>query len=319
MIRLSRLRDAWIDRAIERELTVGLSPRRRARLHDRLRRDARARARYDRAVEALRVLEGDVDVAPSELDVVGRWLEGDWGAPRSEAPERRTWPAVLAVLAAALVLLWISPLRDPSALRPWTGDDGWQARGGGLSQGLALEALCGPDDSDPAAFRVRARDCSLADLMGLAYRVPEGPEGRLTVFGVDDQGDAMFYLPTPDDPTTAVALPGRWRALSLAVRLRVNHAPGRLRIYGLVAPSEATVAEVEALARALAPWPPAEPGDPPWTVRLATATVGGSPQLDEARAALERLCPDAGGSPPSPLDPASCRAAELHLTLRPER
>lgn len=324
MIRLSRLRDAWIDRAIERELTVGLTARRRVRLHDRLRRDPRARARYDRAVEALRVLEGDVDVAPSELDVVGRWLADDWGAPRSEAPERRAWPAVLAVIAAALVLLWISPLRDPSALRPWSDDDGWQARGGPPSQGLALEALCGPDEADPAALRVRARDCGLTDLMGLAYRVPEGTEGRLTVFGVDDQGDAMFYLPTPDDPTTATVQAGRWRALSLAVRLRVNHAPGRLRIYGLVAPSEATVAEVEALARALASWAPAEPGDPPWTVRLATASAGGSQAPDDdalagARAALERLCPDAFGSPPPPAEAASCSAAELNLTLRPER
>lgn len=298
------IRDALLDRAIDRELLVGLPPRRRAALHERLRRDPRARARYDRAVEALRVLEGDVDVAGSELDVVGRWLADELGAtPPHHAPERRAWPAVLAVLAAALVVLWISPLRDPGSLAPWTDHDAWQARGGALPEGLALEALCGPDEADPAARRVRARECGLADLMGLAYRVPAGTEGRLTVFGVDAEGDAMFYVPTPIDavgPSVGEA-PDRWRALGLAVRLRVNHAEGRLRIYGLVAPSVATTVEVEALAHALAPLPPAEPGDAPWTARVAASSD------QAAAAALARLCPD----------PARCSAAELHLTLRP--
>jgi hypothetical protein len=301
------LGDASLDRAIERELTVGLSPRRRAVLHERLRHDPRARARYDRAVEALRVLEGDVDVAPSELDVVDRWLADDWGIPRPATDERRAWPAMLAMLAAALVLLWISPLRDHQALRPWT-DDGWQARGDGRPEGLALEALCGPDQADPEPAAVRVRDCSLADLLGLAYRVPEGTEGRLTVFGVDAKGDPMFYLPTPDQPWAPAVEPGGWRALRTAVRLRVNHAPGPLRIYGLVAPTAATASEVEALARALAPLPPAEPGDPPWNARVA-------PSL------LARLCQDdfLRGFPSPVPDANDCRAAELHLTLRPER
>lgn len=306
-MRWRSLRDALLDRAIERELLVGLSPRRRAALHERLRRDPRARARYDRAVEALRVLEGDVDVAGSELDMVGRWLADDLGAERPAAADRpaavdrRSWPAVLAVLAAALVVLWISPLRDPASLAPWTDADAFQARGGGLRDGLALEALCGPDDADPTARRVRARDCSLSDLMGLAYRVPAGTDGRLTVFGVDAEGDAMFYLPTPVDASGATVEPERWRALGVAVRLRVNHSAGPLRIYGLVAPSVATVLEVEALAHALAPLPAAAPGDAPWTARLASASD------PAAAAALARLCPD----------PARCSAAELQLTLRP--
>jgi hypothetical protein len=302
MIRLPRsLGDAHLDRAIERELTHGLSPRRRARLHERLRRDPRARARYDRAVEALRVLEGDVDVAPSELDVVGRWLADAWGDPRPATAPRRAWPAVLAVLAAALVLLWISPLRDPAALRPWSSlEDGWQARGLGRADGLALEALCGPPEADDGARVLRVRDCGLADLMGLAYRAPADTIGRLTLLGIDAQGDVMFYLPTPVDPAGASVEPGRWRALPVAVRLAVNHAAGPLRIYGLVAPTVATVDEVRALARALAPLRAAEPGDPPWTARVAADGA--------AIAALARLCPA----------PSSCHAAELHLHLAPE-
>lgn len=309
MTRIPRsLRDALLDRAIERELTRGLPPRRRARLHERLRRDPAARARYDRAAEALRVLEGDVDVAPSEVDVVGRWLADDWGTPPPATDRRRAWTVALAVLGAALVMLWISPLRDPAALRPWSADDGWQARGGGQGDGLALEVLCGPDEADAAARRVRARDCSLTDLMGLAYRVPAGASGQLTVFGVDAQGDPMFYLPTPVEPAGASVEPGHWRALPLAVRLRVNHAPGPLRIYGLLAPTIATVEEVEALAAQLAPLPAAAPGDAPWITRVAPER-------------LARLCPDLGdpaSASPAAATPARCRAAELHLTLRPE-
>jgi hypothetical protein len=295
------LRDARLERWIERELTEGLSPRRRARLDEQLRRDPHARARYDRAVEALRVLEGDLDVAPTELDVVGRWLfDGPDARTPAAAREavRRWWPLVTAVLAAALVLLWVGPLADPAALRPWTSDDGWQARGLGDPEGLALEALCGPDEADDAARRMRVRDCGLGDLMGLAYRVPAGAGGQLTVFGVDAQGDAMFYLPTPVAAEGATVDPGHWRALPLAVRLSVNHAPGSLRIYGLVAPTVATVEEVRALAEALAPMPPAEPGDAPWTTRVTEGA---------AKDALSRLCPA----------PFRCDAAELRLTLAP--
>lgn len=297
-----RLGDARLERWIERELTHGLSPRRRARLHEQLRRDPRARARYDRAVEALRVLEGELDVAPSELDVVGRWLADDWSAPPPSAVGegvRRWWPVVTAVLAAALVLLWVGPLADLQTLRPWAGDDGWQARGLGHADGLALEALCGPDEADDAARRMRVRDCSLGDLLGLAYRVPAEARGELTVFGVDAQGDAMFYLPTPVAAAGATVDPGRWRALPLAVRLAVNHAPGSLRIYGLVAPTVATVDEVRALAAALAPMSAAEPGDAPWTTRVAADAA--------AQQALSRLCPS----------PSRCDAAELQLTLAP--
>lgn len=293
------LREARLDRWIERELTEGLSSRRRAQLHEQLRRDPAARARYDRAVEALRVLEGDVDVAPSELDLVGRWLVADWGVEvPTAAPEgaRRWWPALVAGLAAALLLLWVGPLGERGAMQPWSLDDGWQARGPGHTDGLGLEVLCGPDEPDGAARAVRARDCGLSDLMGLAYRVPPDREGQITVFGVDAEGDPMFYLPTPLDAAGAPVDPGHWRALGLAVRLSVNHAAGPLRIYGVVAPTVATVDEVRAFVEQLAPMPTAEPGDPPWTLRV------------EPTAGLLRLCPE----------PSSCDAAELRLTLRPK-
>lgn len=308
------LDERWLDHRIERELTVGLSPRRRARLHQRLRADPRARARYDRAACALRVFEGDTDLAPFELDLVGRWLADDQaaqGATRSAegragpeesragpaedgaGPSRRMWPAVLGALVAALLVLWVSPLSDPGALRPWTEqwDDGWQARGG-ARDGLALEVLCGPADTPDPALRVR--DCRHRDVMGIAYRVPAPVRGTLSIFGVGAHGDPMFYLPTPVDPAGRTVDPGHWRALRLAIRLSVNHAPGSLRIYGLVGPEVATPDQVRTWVRQLAPQSPAAPGDPPWTDRID-------------RASLSPVCPD----------PATCHAAELHLRLLP--
>jgi len=288
--------DARLDRWIERELTEGLSPRARARLHERLRRDPSARARYDRSVAALRVLEGDRDLAEAELDVVERWLSHDWGeAPETAPAVARWWPALAAALAAALVLLWLGPL-DPGAMQRWSPglDDGWQARGPGSTGGLALEALCGPDPGPGGSPSLRARDCRLSDLMGFAYRVPEPAAGTLTLFGVDAEGDPMFYLPTPVDPSGASVSAGRWQPLPLGVRLAVNHAPGALRVYGLVAPTVATDDEVRRFVEHLQSQPPAAPGDAPWIERVGAD-------------ALDRLCPAS----------ASCHAAELNLTLRP--
>ena len=289
--RWARLR---LDRWIERELTEGLSARQRARLHEQLRRDPRARARYDRAVAAVRVLEGDGELAPTELDLVGRWLAADDDREAAE-PARRWWPAVLGALAAAVLLLWVSPLRDPDAFVPLSEHDGWAPRGGALDdqgRGLALEVLCGPADTpDP---QLRVRECRHRDLLGFAYRASPGVAGELSLFGVDADGDPMFYLPTPVDAAGVTVDPGHWRALRLAIRLWVNHAPGSLRIYGVVAPVVATPDEVRTWAQQLSSQSPARPGEQPWIERVDPAT-------------RSRLCPAA----------ADCRAAELSLTLDP--
>lgn len=289
------LSPARLDRWIERELLGGLPPRKRARLHEQLRQDPAARARYDRAVCALRVLEGDDELAPTELDVVGRWLADDWGEPASSedaAGARRFWPAVVAALAAAMVLLWVGPARQLDD-RWWEGRaDGWQARGAASTGALAMEALCVADQPDLRGEPARARDCSRRDLMGFAYRAEQGIAGRITLFGIDADGDPMYYAPTPVDPEVPAIEAGRWRALPLAVRLAVNHAAGRLRIYALVSPSPARADEVEDWAAQLASQPAAGPGDEPWIERV-------DPE------GLARVCPTL----------ADCQAAELALTI----
>ncbi|MCH9684441.1 MAG: hypothetical protein K0V04_23605 [Deltaproteobacteria bacterium] len=289
------LRGARLDRFIERELTQGLAPRQRARLHDQLRRDADARARYDRAVAALRVFEGDAEFAPTELDLVGRWLVDDWGEqPEPEAERARWWvPALAAAAVAAAMVLWSGSLGTSAGLRPWT-DDGWQARGADDDGRLAIEALCGPDEPDADSIEVRARDCGNRDLLGFAYRTEPGTEGMLTLFGIDADGDPMFYAPTPVDPSGVTVSAGHWRASSLAIRLSVNHAAGPLRIYGVVAPVAATEQEIRTWVGELSAQSEAETGDTAWTQRVPAGS-------------LTRVCPSS----------TDCAAAELRLIVRP--
>ena len=192
----------------------------------------------------------------------------------------------------ALVLLWAGPLQQASA--PWWEgrDDGWQARGAASTGRLALEALCVAEGVDAPSRRARARECTRRDLMGFAYRVETGIDGQLTLFGVDADGDPMFYLPTPVDPSTPAVVAGRWRALKIAVRLSVNHATGPLRVYALVSPTAATADEVRGWAEQLAGQPAAGSGDAPWIERVSTES-------------LARACPTL----------ARCQAAELAFTI----
>jgi hypothetical protein len=293
---IGTLSGARLDRWIEHELTEGLSPRRRVRLHARLRQDPMARARYDRAVAALRVWEGDCEIACAELDLVGRWLTTEADPGRAGESAHRWWPMLAVVLTAAMVMLWAGPTRDRSTLPGGLSsvDDGWQARGAGVSGGLAMEALCDPDGPDGPDAPLVERDCGLDDLLSFAYRVSTDARGQLTLFGIDADGEPMFYLPTPGDPSGVTVNPGQWRPLTLGVRLSVNHTPGELRIYGLVAPLVATPDEVRTWAQQLASQPPAVPGDTPWIQRVDAA-------------GLRRACPAS----------TDCHAAELRLTLRP--
>ncbi|MEM7157541.1 MAG: hypothetical protein AAF799_32175 [Myxococcota bacterium] len=292
------LSDAALDRLIERELTDGLSPRKRARLHARLREDEAARARYDRAVAALRIFEGDSAFAPSEVDIVGRWLADEWGtAPEAETVaerSRRPWAALAGALMAALVLLWVSPIRDGDSLQPWWEgrNDGWQARGQASTGSLGIEVLCATELGSERSLRVR--ECGLADVLGFAYRVEPEVDGHLTLFGVDAEGDPMFYAPTPVDAAAVDIVPGRWHAAPMSVRLSVNHSAGPLRVYALVSPSVPTVEQVREWTMELASQSAANPGDRPWVQRVNQSS-------------LARVCPS----------PSDCHAAELALPLAP--
>lgn len=276
-------------KTIERALLGELDADARRALQVRLRGDIGLRRAWDTAIEAMRVLENDAAVSEAELALVEGWVLDD--VPGQAPASARGWPriSVLFALAAALLaIVLVAPRPIATEQAPL------RARGMSAPGHLTVQALCGPDDAPAEALAGGAEPrCRADDVLGFAYFVqPDAHGRRLTLFGVDADGDPMYYAPTPvDDAAIDVEL-GRWAAVDAGVKLSVNHAEGPLRIYAVLAPRAATVDEVRALAADLASLPAARVGDPPWPQRLGRPTLDG-------------LCPAAG----------DCDAVELRLWI----
>ncbi|MBV1861764.1 MAG: hypothetical protein KUG77_25315 [Nannocystaceae bacterium] len=280
-------------RRIEDAVSGRLRASERAALFEELRDNETARADYDLTFEAIRALER-APVAQAELDVVEAWLVSDLEAQSvaEVAWWRRPWMgAVLAVAAAALLVVAIAPSGEMSE------DDGFQARGATDFRGLAIDALC-PQGAEPMGqhgLRPAAEyGCALAHTLSFAYRVdPAATGGVLSLFGVDEAGEVLYYAPTPSDAAGVDAQPGTWTPLPMVVQLGVNHGAGVVVVYGLVSSQAPTVTQVDTMAASLADASPAAIGDAAWHRRLSD---------DRAIAAL---CPE----------PTSCESAELSFTI----
>jgi hypothetical protein len=241
-------------RDVEQDLLRGLPAERRARLHDHLRACDACRAHHDRLHDGLRVLEGDALVSSSELDQVERWVEASWPRPtglRARIAALRPALQWLVPAIAVAAVTAIVTLRAP--LEPTPGPEhvmGLRAKGGASTAALAIDVLCGPR---PDALRpARPGGCALSETLAFAYRAAApDTRGSLTLFGVDAQGRVRYYAPTPVDPAALSVTSGAWRAAPLSVRLGVNHAPGRLRLYALLSPRAPSVENVDALAAPL--------------------------------------------------------------------
>lgn len=272
-------------RRIDAWLSGRASTRTRRWAVERLRNDASLREHYDRAVEALRVLEGRA-IAGAELDLVEGWL---FDAPAVAGEVRRSWvrrlSMVTAVVAGAVaVVVWLP--RDPQTHDPL------QARGDvDRGEGLAIDVLCGRPDDDAGLQRAVDDGCALNGTLSFAYWMDPrrtGP-GYLTLFGIGSDGRTLYYLPTPVDGEARQVGAGRWTPLPLTIALQVNHRRGTTRVYGLVSPQPLTVEHVDQVVAALAEQPPARLGDPSWIDRLPADTF------------VARMC--------APTD--ACAAAEL--------
>lgn len=283
-------------RGIEAATTDRLSSKGREALWSRLREDEDARAQYDRTFDVLRALEGE-DVLDAELSVVEDWLFDDLEAQAASQTRpawwRLPWLGIAAAMASALVLA-VGPLR------PQPDDDGFGARGAIDDRGLAIEALCpswsGLQGATTGLVPAAEHGCALADTLSFAYRLdPRSPltMGTLTLFGLDAQGDPLYYTPTPIDADAPSIDVGSWRPLSMVVELPVNHEPGAVVLYGLISERAPSIEEIDALAKALGESSPVRIGDPPWHRRLL------------GRDALERLCPT----------PNACESAELPFEI----
>lgn len=234
-----------------------------------LRDDPGLRAAYDRGALAMRTLEGAA-IAEVEIDWVERWLEADGtlgGAPQTTSPRwlrDHLWVWVAALAAGAAVLA----LRPPTP--PSDRDDELQPRG--LSAHpqagwLGVSVLC-DGGRGPQAPLEESAVCPIDASIGFAVRVDARHHGgeHFVLFGVDERGDLQYYLPTPDTPAPTLLDRDRWIPLSRAVRLSVNHTPGRVRVFAGMLAHPPTLDALEDAARVLA----RDPGDDetPWIERL---------------------------------------------------
>lgn len=300
-------------RLLERELIAGIGPRRRRALIERLRGNAEQRRGWDRAIAAFRVLERR-EVSSFEIDQVERWLFEDLAEQGVVAPERPRWRAAwlgglaVTLASAAAVWLWIDGGRGHELVERVEivgPSDELIARGQDrFARPLALELMCGQPVRAAATH-----GCSLDETLGFSIRL--GAEGlpsntasslaraplHVSAFALAEDGSQLYYLPTPDDPANVrVSLGAPWQPLPFSVRLAVNHAPGRVRVFALASDRPAEVADIERLAAALAPQAIADLDDPPWHLRLPDA-------------ALASLCPSA----------LRCASAEAVLFVSPAR
>jgi hypothetical protein len=257
-------------RRIEQALAGELPAAARRRLWVELRGDPVARGRYDAAVLALRLLEGDAPIAQAELDLVERWVVEDLPTAAVPARARSGWGTltVAFALAAATILALVLRPKPPAE-----GDEAWVVRGLGRESALAIEAVCG--DATAPASALTPRTCAADDVLGFAYRVEPGARGRyLTLFGVDADGDAMFYAPTPAEQPAVDVTVGGWQAVNTGVRLDVNHAPGPLDVYGVLAPMPASTEQIRDWVQRLRATE-AGPSPIPWPRRIGLPTLDG--------------------------------------------
>lgn len=299
-----------LHRWIERELVSGIAARRRRTLVERVRGNPDQRRGWDRAIAAFRVLE-QREVSRFELDQVERWLfeDLDDSGLVTDRPAHvgRRWTglagALMALAAAVLLLVWIDgePTSEQTLRFAYEDTDGLQPRGEhGWTRPLALELVCG-EPARPAS----ARGCGLHELLGFSLRL--GDESldpsrasalaraplHTSVFGIAADGELLYYLPTPVEPSHALLRLGAgWQALPISVRLDVNHAPGRVRVFALASDAPADVADIERWAAVLADQPSASIDAPPWHLRMAPSVLG----------------PICG-------DPDRCASAETELTI----
>jgi hypothetical protein len=210
---------------------------------------ASCRARYDRVSLAERMLHGGPDALATPSSSTLRRLEGAVIAPAT--PRAPAWQRVLAwmaptqrwavgVAAAAAVAVLVPFLaRSPSS----PGGE-FQARGGGPHERTAgLRAFC------VGAEGVTSR-CSRAAQLRLTVS-NGGKFQRVFLVGLDDDWTPKWYAPRPPEQQSVAAPEGVDIPVGPAVRLGINHDPGKVRVYALFSDAAVTAQEIEAAAERL--------------------------------------------------------------------
>jgi hypothetical protein len=134
----------------------------------------------------------------------------------------------------------------PIALRPHApapGDE-FQARGGATNERAAgVRAFC-LDERGVTPRCSRAAQLKITVSNG-------GRFARVFLVGVDDELNLKWYAPRPPELASVPAPAGVDQPIGGAVRLGVNHDPGRVRIYALFSDAPVSAQEIEAAAETL--------------------------------------------------------------------
>ncbi len=218
-------------------------------LHRHLVGCSACRARYDRVALAERMLHGGPGSLATPSSSTLKRLEGAvLGATTRPAP---AWQRALTLIkvtaptqrwaigvaaAAAVAVLVPFLLRSPT---PPVG--GFQARGAsGHERSAGLRAFCiGDDGVTPRCARTTQLRLTVSNA---------GKFGRVFVVGFDDELNPKWYAPRPPESQSVTAPDGVDQPIGPAVKLGVNHDPGRVRIYALFSDTPVTAQEVEAAA-----------------------------------------------------------------------
>ena len=206
------------------------------------------RARYDRVSLAERMLHG----GPKALDtpssstlkrlegaVVGRvaqpapaWQRAlQWFAPTQR------WAVGVAAAAAVVVLI---PFLVRSPTPPPGGE--FQTRGATPTheRTAGLRAFCiGDEGVTPRCARTTQLRLTVSN---------SGKFGRVFLVGFDDEFNPKWYAPRPPEQQSVAAPDGVDQQIGAAVKLGINHDPGKVRVYALFSDAPVSTQEVQAAA-----------------------------------------------------------------------
>ena len=215
-------------------------------LHRHLAGCPSCRARYDRVALAERMLHGGPKALDTPSSSTLKRLEGAvLGAAVTPAPAwqralgwfapPQRWAVGVAAAAAVVVLL---PFLARSPTPP---AGGFQARGGPTNERTAgLRAFCiGDEGVTPRCARTTQLRLTVSNA---------GKFQRVFVIGFDDDFNPKWYAPRPPEQQSVAAPEGVDQQIGTAVRLGVNHDPGKVRIYAIFSDAPVTTQEVQAAA-----------------------------------------------------------------------
>jgi hypothetical protein len=210
------------------------------------------RARYDRVSRAERMLHGGPKAMDTPSSSTLKRLEGAIvarvAAPAPAwqralqwfAPTQR-WATGVAAAAAVAVLI---PFLVRSPTPPPIGQSGgeFQTRGATPTheRTAGLRAFCiGDDGVTPRCARTTQLRLTVSN---------GGKFHNVFVIGFDDDFNPKWYAPRPPEQQSVAAPDGVDQQIGAAVKLGINHDPGKVRIYALFSDTPVSTQEVQSAA-----------------------------------------------------------------------